>query len=179
MFSFLDRDKGRQKKAREKHGRDESAVASGTEITYKKSLISKYHEEHENLLLLFGQALSAYQQARDGEFLAHLRDLHIALRKHLLDEELNLYIYLRHCYRNDKNKQELITRFKKSSKKTSVATFTYIKQLTEEAEMISRDEAFISQLLQIGNMLETLLAAEEQHLYPIYKKPVGTAELSF
>ena len=176
MFSFLDRDKRRRQNANASDDKDEGLVAPGTQITYKKSLISKYQAEHETLQRLFGKALTAYQQARDEEFLAHLHDLQIAFRMHLLDEELNLYIYLRHCYGHDKRHQELITRFKKSSKKTGVTTFAYIKQLTEEGGLISRDETFIAQLLQIGNTLETLIAAEEQHLYPIYKKPTAVSD---
>lgn len=179
MFSFLDKGKGRRQKTIDNDERDEIVVAPGTEITYKKSLISEYHKEHENLQQLFNTALTAYQHARDDEFLTNLHDLQISLRKHLLDEELNLYVYLRHCYSYDKNKQELITRFKKSSKRTGVTTFSYIKQFTEEGNTITRDEEFISQLLQIGNMLETLMAAEEHHLYPIYKKPVKTGEFLF
>lgn len=178
MFSFMDKDKGRQKKTSDEDDQDELLVAPGTEITYKKSLIGKYHGEHENLLRLFGLVLSAYQQAQDDAFLSHLRELQMAFRKHLLDEELNLYIYLRHCYRYDKKKLELITRFKKSSKKTGITTFAYIKGLTDEHEKISRDEAFLANLLEIGNMLETLNAAEEQHLYPIYQKPVTVPEAS-
>lgn len=172
MFSFLDRDKERRQKSSENDEKEVYAVAPGTEITYKKSLISKYREEHENLQHLFNMALTAYQQSRDDEFRDHLRDLQIALRKHLLDEELNLYVYLRHCYSHDKKNQELITRFKKSSKKTGVTTFSFIKQFTQEGDEVTRDEEFVTQLLQIGNMLETLMAAEEQHLYPIYKMPM-------
>jgi len=171
MFSFMGRDKDRQKKNSAEDEKDESLVAPGTEIKYKKLLVSQYLDEHDNLTHLFSQALSAYQQMRDDDFLQHLRDLNIGLRKHLLDEELNLYIYLRHCYTHDKKKQEIITRFKKSSKKAGVTTFAYIKQFTEQDESISRDEAFICRLLEIGNMLESLMHAEEQHLYPIYTRP--------
>lgn len=174
MFSFLDRGKTRRQKETDN---DVPVVAPGTEITYKKLLISKYYDEHKNLQKLFTLSLTAYQQARDDEFLASLRELNVALRQHLLDEELNLYIYLRHCYSHDKNNLELITRFKKNSKKTGVAAFAYIKQFTEDGGAIFRDEESIAQLLQIGNMLETLMSAEEQHLYPIYKKPVPVEEL--
>lgn len=176
MFRFLDKKKEQHNIA----GNDEheSLVAPGTEITYKKSLIRKYHEEHTQLQTFFERALTAYQLGKDEEFLNHLRNLQIALRKHLLDEELNLYIYLRHCYRNDKQKQDLITRFKKSSKKTGLTTFDFIKQLTEEGEAISRDESFLNRFLDIGNILETLLTAEEAHLYPIYRMPARSPELS-
>jgi len=171
MFSFLDKDKDGLKKASKSDDTEGRLVAPGTEISYKKSLINKYTDEHQNLQRLFELALAAYQQAKDEIFLLHLRELQIALRKHLLDEELNLYIYLRHCYRQDKDKQELITAFKKGSKKTGVKTFAYIRQYTEEGGEISRDEAFLSDLLEIGNTLGDLIISEEHYLYPIYQKP--------
>ncbi len=171
MFSFMGQSGARRKKITDKEDKDLSVVAPGTEITYKKTLISKYHDEHESLRQLFGMALTTYQQANDEVFLSHLHDLQIALRRHLLDEELNLYVYLRHCYSHDKKKLEFIARFKKNSKKNSVEILSYIKQFTEEGKKIVKDEPFILRFLKIGNMLEILFAAEEQHLYPVYKMP--------
>ncbi len=169
MFHFFDRKKTCQKKVGDQD--DKLMVAPGTEITYKEMLISQYHDEHENLRRLFDLALTAYQQTKDDTFRLHLYDLHIALRKHLLDEELNLYVYLRHCYLHDKNKQALIARFKKNSKKTGVKILSCVRKLSDEKEQIIRDNVFVSQLINIGNMQAALFAAEEQHLYPVYKTP--------
>lgn len=178
MFSFLDKDKGRRKTTTDSDDRGETVTAPGTEISYQKSLISKYREEHGAIQSFFNTALTAYQLGNDAEFLSRLRNLQIALRRHLLDEELNLYIYLRHCHRGDGKKQELITRFKKNSKNTATTTFSFIRQVTEEGAAISRDEVFLSRFLEIGNILETLMAAEEAHLYPIYRLPSQGSELS-
>lgn len=169
MFGFKDRDKD----ARGKSEADSTQilVAPGTEITYKASLIDKYHDEHRNLQRLFNDALSALQLADHTAMLKKLRELKIALRRHLLDEELSLYIYLRHCYGQDKPRQELITKFKKRSKKVGMETFGFINKVEEEEFEITRDDPFISEFLGIGNMLETLIESEEAHLYPIYKRP--------
>lgn len=169
MFRF--KDKGGD--ARKKPG-DESTqllVAPGTEITYKPELIGKYQQDHSNLQELFNEVLAALQLQDSGQFVRKLRDLQIGLRRHLLDEELNLYIYLRHCYTQDKLRQELINQFKRRSKKVGVETFAYIGKVTEEGYNITTSELFLSELLAVGNMLDNLLEAEETHLYPIYKRP--------
>ena len=170
MFGF----KSRSKDAETKSAEDTSQVfvAPGTEISYKATLIEKYRHDHQNLQTLFNEVLKAVQLAESKTFLLRLRDLQIALRKHLLDEELNLYIYLRHCYAHEKLKQELINKFKRRSKKVGLEIFGFIAKLSSEGYSISYDEAFIAELLAMGNMLEQLLEAEETHLYPIYKRPM-------
>ena len=169
MFGFKDRDKGRRKISDE--DTTQSLVAPGTEITYKPTLIEKYRQDHKNLQTIFNETLTAVQLADSKNLLERLRDLQIALRKHLLDEELNLYIYLRHCYAQDKPKQELINKFKRHSKKVGVETFGFISKLSGEGYSISYDDAFFAELLEIGNKLDKLLEAEQAHLYPIYRRP--------
>ena len=169
MFGFKGRDKDGQKKTDDDI--TQQIVAPGTEISYKPTLIEKYHQDHKNIISLFNDALSAVQQTDSKSLLEKLRDLQIALRKHLLDEELNLYIYLRHCYSNDKLKQDLINKFKRRSKKVGIETFTFISKLSEEGYSINYDDTFFAELLGIGNMLENLMDAEQTHLYTIYSKP--------
>jgi len=169
MFGFKDRDKDNQKKSGDES--TQALVAPGTEISYKPSLIDKYGQDHENILAIFNESLSAVQNADSKNLLVKLRDLQIALRKHLLDEELNLYIYLRHCYTHDKPKQEVINKFKRRSKKVGTETFGFISKLSAEGYSINYDDKFFSELLGIGNMLEHLMQAEENLLYPIYKRP--------
>ena len=178
MSSFLDKDRAKEKKVETKDTNSKITDSPASEITYSKTQITQYLSEHEKIRQLFAMALMAYQQNEDKAFLQHLRDLQMALRRHLLDEELNLYIYLRQCYKQNANKRELITRLKKNSKQTGLHIFSYIKTVSDLPLKIRREEADVSKLLQIGNMLEALFYAEEQHLYPIYKKPERTTALS-
>ena len=120
MFGFKNRD--RDGKSKEMGDTTQVLVAPGTEITYKADLIEKYQQDHQAILSIFNEVLSAVQLADTPAMLERLRDLQIALRKHLLDEELNLYIYLRHCYSHDRDKQEIINKFKRRSKKIGVET---------------------------------------------------------
>ena len=169
MFGFKDRNRDAHKKSA-----DESTqllVAPGTEISYKSSLINKYVDDHSKIKVLFNEALTAVQQADSKQLLKKLHDIQIALRKHLLDEELNLYIYLRHCYTGDKHHQELINKFKRRSKKVGTEVFGFISKISQPENTIEYDEAFLTELLAIGNMLETLLESEEKHLYTIYRSP--------
>jgi len=173
MFGFKDRDKDANKKSS-----DESTqilVAPGTEITFKADLIDKYKQDHQHIISIFNNVLTAVQQEDSIAMLDRLRNLQIALRKHLLDEELNLYIYLRHCYKDDRPKQDIINKFKRRSKKVGVETFGFIGKLSEEGYSIKYDETFFNELLEIGNALEDLLETEEKHLYTIYRKPFITA----
>lgn len=169
MFGFKNRGKDDQKNFDD--DTQQLPVAPGTEITYKDSLIVKYQQEHQHLQSLFNDALGALQQVDNPALVKKLRELQIALRRHLLDEELNFYIYLRHCYGQDKAKQELITKFKKLSKRVGMETFEFIGKVSAEAFQISSDESFVAELLEVGNKLQSLLEAEEHLLYPIYKKP--------
>lgn len=170
MFGFKDR--GRDGKKKSNDDTTEILVAPGTEISYKPDLINKYQQDHRNILSIFNESLTAVQQADSKSLLERLRDLQIALRKHLLDEELNLYIYLRHCYTHDRQKQEVINKFKRRSKRVGTETFGFISKLSGEDYSINYDETFFNELLGIGNMLENLLETEESHLYPIYRKPL-------
>lgn len=174
MFTFRNKAKGASENTDD--DTEQIHVAPGTEIAYKKSLIEKYRREHCELQGLFTKALTAWQLGDDPALLQKLRDLQIGLRRHLLDEEVNLYIYLRHDYSHDKVKQELITKFKSCSKKTGLAAFGFIRKVTQEKSNVPHDEAFLSELLEIGNMLETLIEAEEAQLYPIYRRPATRAE---
>ena len=112
MFGFLHREANQAKLATETKPTT-AYVAPGTQIAYKHSLISEYSAEHKQLLTIFNDAVLAYEQGRDDEFVAILQDLKTGLRKHLLDEEMNLYIYLRHCYMDNNKYMEIIKKFKK------------------------------------------------------------------
>ncbi len=171
MFGFKNRGKDGQQKIDD--DTQQLLVAPGTEITYKDSLIVKYQQEHRHLQNLFNNALTALQQADGPVLKKQLRDLQVALRRHLLDEELNFYIYLRHCYNDDKAKQDLITKFKKLSKRVGLETFEFIGKVSADEFQPSNDESFVSELLGVGNKLESLFEAEEHLLYPIYKKPAN------
>jgi len=171
MFGFKDRGKGTQQDSEENDSK--VLVAPGTEISYKPTLIEKYKQDHQALQEIFDEILNAVQEADSKTFLVRLRDLQIALRRHLLDEELNLYIYLRHCYVGDKLKQEMINKFKRRSKKVGTDVFSFISKLSEEGYVISYNEDFISELVAIGNLLQGLLETEESVLYPIYRKPLA------
>lgn len=150
-------------------GVENAYVAPGTKIRYKKSLISKYCNEHRNILSTYHNALSAYQSRDNQELLRHLESLQSALRNHVLDEGLNMYVYLKHFYATDTKKLDLISRFNRNMKKSGMSTFSFIRRFTEDGEAVPHNHDFLSQLLQIGNSLEVQLAAEERHLYHLYR----------
>lgn len=163
--------------AGESKGR-EAVSTTDQSLSYQHELISKYQQEHRKVLTLFGDALSAFQQGDGKALLRKLADLQLALRRHLLDEELNLYLYLRHGYAQDRDRLEIVNRFKANSKKTSQMAFDYIATMMGRADPLGRGESELTALLRIGNILETLLMAEEQHLYPLYKKSLNPAVLA-
>lgn len=151
-------------------GAEDLHVAPGIKIRFKESLIDKFCVEHGNIRSLYNDALAAYQSSNDQEFLQLLESLQTELRNHLLDEALNMYVYLKHLYAKDAKKLKLISRFNRNLNKTGMTTFSFIRRFTEDGEAVSHDDDFLSQLLNVGNGLEVQLAAEERHLFPLYKR---------
>lgn len=148
-------------------------VVPGTKLRYKKSLISKYCSEHRSILDRYHDAFSAYQAGDDLKFRQKLEALQIELSNHLIDEALNMYVYLKHYYAKDEKKLNLIRRFNRNVKKSGITVFSFVKRFTEAGEAIIHDQDFLAQLIQIGNSLEVHLAAEERYLFHLYRRPEG------
>ncbi|MDH5179682.1 MAG: hypothetical protein OEZ39_19525 [Gammaproteobacteria bacterium] len=155
-------------------GIDKDHVAPGTGIRYKETLIEKYLTEHGNIRNLYHDVLSAYQSNNAPEFVRLLELLHNDLRSHLLDEALNMYIYLKHYYTRDEKKLDMIQRFNRNMKKSFKQVFTFIRRFTEEGEAVRHDPRLLLQLIEMGNSLEVQFSAEERHLFCLYQRPQAT-----
>ncbi|WP_158527283.1 hemerythrin domain-containing protein [Pelagibaculum spongiae] len=146
------------------------SVAPGTGISFKPDLIKKYSSDHQELLGLYGQVAEKLQQQEFSAIPALLKRLQDALRAHLLDENLNFYIYMQHCYKADEDNLELISEYRREMTDIGRTAFSFLKQYGEPGADVSSAE-FRSVFDQIGEVLTRRIDAEENYLYPLYRHP--------
>lgn len=148
-----------------------SKVAPNTGITYKKNLISKYKTDHEQLLSLYGLINNLYQTRNYEEASKKLNEMRVALPAHILDEELNFYIYLKHCYHLDKDTQELMMKQRKDIKVIGLSAINFLKKYSKMGSGISDDPDFEKDFEELGQILTKRISMEENELYPLYCPP--------
>lgn len=148
-----------------------SEVAPGTGITYKEDLIVKYRADHQHLFTLYKAASDAYKHKDFNEVVKQLNKIRHALRVHLLDEELNFYVYMLHCYSDNEHVLELITSYKRDMKKIGQAAFSFLKKYSSFDTDIATDDNFLNEFQMLGELLSQRISSEEIHLYPLYRQP--------
>lgn len=171
MFSLFKKDKDKQSNQEKLAKSVHAEVAPGTGITYKKDLIAKYKGDHQFLLTLYKSANDAYERGEYTEVTARLNEMREALRAHLLDEELNFYVYVLHCYSYDEEITSLISSYKKDMKQIGLAAFSFLKKYSAVGSVVSSDEKFINEFKTIGQLLVKRISSEENQLYPLYRQP--------
>lgn len=171
MFSLFKKGKDKQSSQEKPVNPAHAEVAPGTGITYKKDLIVKYKGDHQRLLTLYNAANDAYERGEYTEVAARLNEMREALRAHLLDEELNFYVYVLHCYSYDEEITSLISSYKKDMKQIGLAAFSFLKKYAAMGSAVSTDENFPGEFKTIGQLLVKRISSEENQLYPLYRQP--------
>ncbi|MDH5648001.1 MAG: hemerythrin domain-containing protein [Candidatus Heimdallarchaeota archaeon] len=171
MFSFFKKDKDKQPGEEKQVNLANTEVAPGTGITYKKDLIDRYKLDHQYLLTLYNAANDAFVQGEYSVVAVRLNEMREALRKHLLDEELNFYVYMLHCYSHDIEVTDIIVSYKKEMKQLGLTAFGFLKKCVDMGDTLSSDENFLREFKTVGQLLIKRISSEENQLYPLYRPP--------
>lgn len=162
MFSFFWKRKKKKQKISE-------ATAPGTGIRYHPELVEELHQDHQNLLNLFGEIQKAHQ-ARDYESLSRrMSEFSSEFRGHLLKENVQLYTYLQHVLANDSENAALMRDLRGEMHDISKAVSRFVKKYAGNEEWdATRHEQFGKELEATGKVLTKRIQTEEKQLYPLY-----------
>lgn len=144
-------------------------TAPGSGIQYSPKLIKELEDDHKALVNLYKEAANAIER-RDGAALRrNLGQLKDSLTGHLLKENLKLYAYMNHCYRNDAEGVDLIKGFRNDMTQIGKVVFNFLSKYTAPGAKF--DLAFKKEFDAIGEALVRRIESEEKQLYPLYMSP--------
>ncbi len=175
MFKFLNFFKRKQQNtganASSTEATDSEAVAPGTQLRYDEQLVHKLQADHKQLLKLFGDISTAYEQ---NDFKALPNKLTIfsdKLREHLLLENLKLYIYLKHVLKSDQHSTAVMNNFYQEMKEIGKVVNGFVNKYSQSNWSETMKASFYTDITKIETVFVKRIETEEEKLYPLYKHP--------
>jgi len=142
--------------------------APGTTIQYSPELVDSLLEDHKNILALYGDIKTAFEEKRYNDVSSMLNTFKSGLTAHLLTENVRLYIYLERSFESDTSSRELIHGFRHEMDGIAKVALSFLKKY----ETIGVDEDlsahFGKDFETIGKVLVERIQKEEGVLYPLY-----------
>ena len=147
-------------------------VIPGTTLTYDAMLVRQLHEDHKELLGLYGD-IKQYLDKKDyHQVQIHLKEFSSLLREHLLLENLKLYVYLSNALACDQENLEIMIEMRKEMGRIGKTVNQFLTRYTQEKPWtIAEKIAFSIAFQQIGTVLSQRITKEEERLYPLYMPP--------
>lgn len=146
----------------------EQFTAPGTEIHYHPDLIAQLKGDHQDLLNIYGEIKTAFNNNDYVTVSEKLNQFRTGLQGHLLSENVRLYIYLDHCLAGDETNSELIRDFRREMGDIGKTVMNFLKKY--EAIGVDQDLApsFARDFETLGKVLGERIQREEKVLYPLY-----------
>ncbi len=143
-------------------------MAPGTEIRYSPELVATLHDDHQELLGLYGKIEQAFKERRFVEVSSMLADFKSGLSAHLLTENVRLYIYLDRSLAHDPINSDLIRGFRKEMDEIAKVALGFLKKYETIGVDEDLAEHFATDFATIGKVLVERIKKEESTLYPLY-----------
>ncbi len=147
----------------------QKVTASKVAVRYNSNLISELVKEHEALLKVYTQMLSAIETKNFPLIAQYLKEFDKGLRAHLLREHVELYVYLEYILsKRTRAFQEMHNlRIEMDHISTEVITFLNVHQAApvNEKTVVQFEHNFV----QIGEVLVGRIQREENSLYTLYQ----------
>jgi regulator of sigma D len=160
--------KNKQKKSDSSNNEQQYSAAPGTGIRFDPELIGQLKGDHQALLQLYNDIKSAFEAQQYETVAARLNDFRTALQEHLLTENVRLYIYLSHMFKNDETNFELIRGFRKEMDGIAKTAMDFLRKYDAIGVDADLAPTFARDFATIGEVLGTRIQKEENVLYPLY-----------
>ena len=146
----------------------------GTEIPYKPDLIRNLKNDHVELVALFTQ-VGACLERHDGKGLSeNLAMFARKLRAHLLEENVCLYVYMKHVLKTEPDSLEIVISFQREMGEIGKMVNRFVTRYTASQEWSAqRYLEFGEEYRAVGRALTTRIGSEEESLYSLYLPPTA------
>ena len=135
---------------------------------YNAKLISNFHKDHELLVKQIGEIKKALESSNTSKAKKGLRKLKMKILGHFMQEDIQLYWYLKDYYSDLESTSETIKMFEDSIKVIQKDVIKFLDYYSQDN--IALDMTFNKRFDEIIEALATRIATEESSLYPLYMK---------
>lgn len=143
-------------------------VAPGTQLQYDPGLIKMLKQDHEELLEIW-LAIGKAMDKQDVKTMASLlTEFKAKLNKHLLTENVKLYVYLTRSLTNDQQHSEVVKDFRSEMNHIGRTVTTFLRTYTQSPIEIGMLDTFKDEFEAIGGALVNRITREEDVLYALY-----------
>lgn len=146
----------------------------GTEIPYKPELIPTLKNDHVELFSIFGE-VGACLERHDGKGLSEKLALFARkLRAHLLEENVCLYVYMKHVLKTEPDSLEIVITFQREMGEIGKLINRFVTKYTASDEWTAhRYLEFGEEYRAMGAALTKRIESEEESLYSLYLPPAA------
>lgn len=143
-------------------------------IPYRSDLIHNLKSDHVELVALFAE-IGACSRRRDRAGLAsRLQLFSRRLRAHLLEENICLYVYMKHALRDEAHTLEIITTFQHEMGEIGRKVLRFVERHSVPGEWTGEHFAdFEKEFEAIEAALSRRIESEEESLYNLYLPPAA------
>ena len=146
--------------------------ASRTRIGYDPTQIAHFKAHHAKLRRLLEELARCTLQRRYDAICNALTAFSGELARHLLDENVRLYAYLKHCQQGDADGADFARFMQIESGRIGRAVSTFARSYSRSGVSDANIEMFSTELGAVANALLNRIRIEESLLYPMYMAPV-------
>lgn len=143
-----------------------------TKIEYQPQLIEQFKKDHQVLLTIFTNIVEKSNLDDTSEVPALLSEFKRRIIGHLLQENIQLYVYLKYLYADDSLTAELTKNMQKEMPGIGKTVLDFITCYTQKNACFGQE--FKDGLNAIGAVLVERIRLEEENLYGLYMDPSST-----
>lgn len=152
---------------REEQLAPQSVLHQQTGVSYKPALVNQLQEDHQKLLVLFGEIQGAAAKGQFKLLRNKMTDFKNMLNSHLLVENMHFYAYVSSLYAEDEENATTIHEFRREMGGISRVVKDFLKKY-ENIDNLAELPAFQTNLTAIGEALVKRVQREEKDLYSLY-----------
>lgn len=135
---------------------------------YDTKLIKKFHKDHKKLVGHIGDIQKALSVGNMAKVKLGLKKLKIEILGHFMEEDIKLYWYMKHYYKDVPDTVKTIKVFEESIKKIQKDVVQFLDYYSQETSKL--DSVFEEEFNAIIDALGTRIETEENNLYTLYIK---------
>lgn len=137
---------------------------------YDPSLIPALLDDHQQLLVMFGNIQNAVSQRDNPMLYEALKKFGSALKNHIAVENMKFYHYVEEHYKNDKSTRERVKHFRIEMEGITVVINRFLKQHTKPDLTPQEWASLPANLSELAVAISKRLHDEETELYAMYKR---------